>query len=153
MKISIILELEKPKYRPLFLEHFDRKNGVSTNANQVSNLTDQTTPEISKIKDSGSSELIKDIYSGSINVDEQQHHQSHAKIQATSPSKDSQKIVQSLYQPQYLQQHQINEQQRQNDNQAKMQRNFIDGENFEFVYLFMKFFYDFVIITILLTFS
>lgn len=127
---------EKPKYRPLFMDHFDRKPNVTANVAHIiaegPPVVDNRAPVIP------SAPPAEQITPTSAEVqqaeEERQRYQSHLQLQLNQISAANAAGMQQMLHHQMGQpvDNVINLQMRNFENPMKYQRNFVDGD-FEFV--------------------
>ncbi|GAB0096185.1 Serine/threonine-protein kinase hippo [Sergentomyia squamirostris] len=132
---------EKPKYRPLFMDHFDRKTSVAANAAQLASEIAQVTENGSPVI-APSAPPIEQVQTAAnnhqqqlVNNEERQRYQSHLQLQLNQISAANAAGVQQMLHQQMgaaAADNVINFQMRNLENPMKYQRNFVDGD-FEFL--------------------
>uniref|UniRef100_A0A1L8DKI6 non-specific serine/threonine protein kinase n=2 Tax=Nyssomyia neivai TaxID=330878 RepID=A0A1L8DKI6_9DIPT len=124
---------EKPKYRPLFMDHFDRKANVAPGVAQAMAEASQVTENGGNVEPSAPPhEQMTPAPTGMQGNEERQRYQSHLQLQLNQISAANAAGMQQMLHHQMGADNVINLQMRNLENPMKYQRNFVDGD-FEFL--------------------
>ncbi|XP_059614362.1 serine/threonine-protein kinase hippo isoform X2 [Phlebotomus argentipes] len=124
---------EKPKYRPLFMDHFDRKTNVAAGGVQVMPEVTPHVPHVENGTPVTPSAPPAEATSPPVVNEERQKYQSHLQLQLNQISAaNAAGMQQMLHHQMGAADNVINLQMRNLENPMKYQRNFVDGD-FEFL--------------------